>query len=170
MTMEVVLDTSALQHLLRRPKVKPKPKKPEYSTTVDDFLKRRKLQLTLDQGKALLTEWEQTCGREIVGVVVSVWDSWKAIRYVKELPKLAPASARRLHDLEFCDAIDKVVIRISLATEDKCAVSEDSDFWNPKDKKSKGDARAPVACHCRDHHGITILLLGELLTKLRQHK
>lgn len=166
--MMAVLDTVGLQHLLRRPK---KNRNGEgrvaqllsRRTALDPILKDKRLRLALDSANGLLSEWQRTCGREAVHVVVTTWGDWGAIAYIKDPPKLGQSTARTLRQLEFLDPVDKLVIRLALALTPKFIVTEDSDFWDPTDKESKGNQNAPVAVYCREAHGIRMWLLGDFL-------
>jgi hypothetical protein len=163
--MMAILDTVALQHLVRKPKKKHKRAAGSASSTytaLDPVLKDRRLLLGLDSANSLLTEWQNTCGQDI-HVVVTTWGDWGALIYINNPPKLGHCTARKLRQLQFADPIDKLVIRLSLALTTKFIITEDSDFWDPTDKEAKGDPKAPVAAHCSREHGIRIWLLGEFL-------
>jgi hypothetical protein len=169
--MITVLDTSALQHLLRtarkaRRKGRPASAGQSSGTALDTVMRGRRLRLCLDAERALISEWEQTCGREHVRVVVTTWQGWGGLTSIERLPKLGRHVAKTLRQLQFLDTVDKIVLRLSLSTDSKCVVTEDSDFWDPTEKASKGDPSAAVAAFCRDELDVRMWLLGDLLTHL----
>ena len=162
--MMAVLDTVALQHLLRKPKKDRRRSGPKsrIRTALDPVLEDRRLRLGMDATNALLNEWQTTCGED-VNVVVTTWGEWGALVYFQDPPKLGHCTTRKLRQLRFRDSVDKLIIRLSLGLTTKYIVTEDPDFWDPTDNDSKGCPSAPVASHCRQEHGIRIWLLGEFL-------
>jgi hypothetical protein len=90
-----------------------------------------------------MSEWERTCGPAVKAFVI----------YCEQY-----------------DAIDKLIVKIALATEDRIIVSGESDFWDPKKPNNRqipGQANAPVARFFREQLEITVLTLKMLLAKMR---
>jgi len=159
---KVVIDTVSLQHLLRPPKRSGKAL-PE--TALDDHLLSGAIQLALDRSRGLLSEWERTCGTEVIAVVINRWE--RGIVFIATVKTLSPSVNKRLRQLGFKDPIDRLVLRIA-CTCDKIAVSNDSDFWDPRDSRSLGNYNAPVARYMREELGVQVLLLAGLLNQLRK--
>jgi hypothetical protein len=162
--MDVVLDSVAIHHLLRKPKHSRKKAKLSYSTTLDVYLKNNQLTLFLDKDECILSEWERTCGRELISVVVAVWNEWNSIQTI--VPKsLGRSATRHLRRCSFVNTVDKLILRVSYATVDKWVVSEDPDFWDPRDTSKRGKKAAPVAKMCAEVLGITVERLRPFTTK-----
>lgn len=162
--MEVVLDTVSLNHLLRAPRKRPGTS--TWETSLDAPMKKQKLKLTLDTVGGLLNEWEKTCGEEVVGVVMSRWEELRGIVLVDRPPTLSSAASRKLRELGFDGTIDRLVLRLGLASKDHTVVSDDNDFWDPKSKTERGNPNAAVARFSREELGVAVTLLAPLLAKL----
>ncbi|MFC1541586.1 hypothetical protein ACFL50_03950 [Candidatus Latescibacterota bacterium] len=168
--MEIVLDTVSVFHLLSQSKKSKERGSNKIETILDNFLEKFNLVIVFDFGHGLSDEWGQTCGREIVKVLLIHWESFNAIKMVEPVAKINPTISKELRQLGFYDTIDKLVLRIALATSDKIVVSEDSHFWDPRNPKIRGDKRCPVTKLCLDKLEITILLLKQLIPFCRQNK
>jgi hypothetical protein len=130
----------------------------------------RKLRLALDSSKGLISEWERTCGPAVKAFVIYC-EQYDGIRLIQNLGSPGSAASKQLRRLGFGnDAIDKLIVKIALATEDRIIVSGESDFWDPKKPNNRqipGQANAPVARFFREELRITVLLLRMLLAKVR---
>jgi hypothetical protein len=170
--VQTVIDSVSMQHLTRPPKLPNKSKRatPPRENRLDEPLRLRKIKLALDASLGLVSEWEKTCGPDIK-VLVARWGEQGGIILVQNPRSPKPSIVRRLQLLGFGrDTIDKLILRIALGTNDRTIVSDDSDFWDPtrpNDNRVKGDANAPVARLCREELGVTILLLGMLIERLK---
>ena len=165
--MEVVIDSVNLNHLSRPPKASSKARRPTPTSEslLDRWIRLRKITLAIDSQRALIDEWQKTCGPDIK-VLVAHWGDNKGIVFVGNLRNPPQQTARRLRSLGFGnDTGDKLVLRIAMGTKDRTIVSDDSDFWDPRrphDSRLKGKANAPVARLCKDELNVTILLLNML--------
>lgn len=161
--MEVVLDTVCMNSLVRRPRIKgvAQGAKLRFETSIDPHLESGRLTLCLDDAGGLLDEWRRTCGPEVIQVLITKWES--AIRTIPNPASLDTSMSRALRQLGFGGAIDKLILRIALCTEDKTVVSNDPHFWNPRDPQERGNHLAPVASLCRDRMGVTVWLLLMLM-------
>jgi hypothetical protein len=160
---ETALDTSALQHVLRRPKGK-RSQGTELETCLDRRFRAKTLSLVTDKAGGLVGEWEKTCGPD-AKVVFVAWSDRGVIRLISELPTLPPAISRKLSQLGFRDTIDRLVIKLAVASTGKLAISEDPDFWDPADANYFGSDAAVVAVLCRDALGISTLRLKTFLDR-----
>lgn len=166
--MDVVLDSSSLNHLLRSPRKRRGGGQEEFECSIDPFINSGKLRLALDPARALVDEWRQTCDSEAVQVLITQWEANNGIFVVDAAGKISPADTKTLKSLGFNDTCDKLVVRIALVTDDRIIVSEDSDFWDPKTKANRGNKNAPVARLLREAMEITVLGLAILIRKLDQ--
>lgn len=161
--IDVVIDTVAVHHVLRRPR---RTSGVRRETVLDEHFKAGALRVVLDMSRGLLSEWERTCGRDAVGVILARWEGFRGVAFVREVGRISPAIGKRLRQCGFKDTVDRLVLRISLATADRTIVSNDSDFWDPKSTGSLGDGAAPVATILRDQLNVTVLLLAGLVAYL----
>lgn len=129
-------------------------------------MRQRRIMIALDQTRGLLSEWEQTCGRGVVGPLLARWESLQGILLIDNLPCLDRRITRRLRSLGFQDTIDKVVLRLALAIDGRVVVSDDCDFWDPRKPTSRGDRNACVARLCREQLSVTVMVLGMLVQRL----
>jgi len=168
--MEVVLDSAAVQHLLRSIRTsRLRRSAAAYGlivTSIDKPLEQKRLTLAIDRCRALVDEWADTCGEETIKLLIIKWDGLGALNPVLPVRSIGHPASRRLSQMGFTDAIDRLIIRVALATSDPTVVSEDSDFWDPSNLQQKGNPRACVASLCSRHLGVTVLLLGQLLKRL----
>jgi hypothetical protein len=163
--VQVVLDTVSFQHLLRTPKKSPK--KSGLETALDAPMRNGNLSLVFDSQDGLIGEWERTCGVDATRVVFTRWSEFPdAVKLKDALPTIATALRKRLRQLGFDDTIDKVVLRLGVLARDRTVISDDNDFWDPRSTQRRGDKNAPVARLCREELGVTITLLGPLLSKV----
>jgi hypothetical protein len=169
--IEVVLDSVTLSSALNSPK----PSRKSAGVTrdavnpLDKPISDRRLRLALDEDNGLRSEWVKTCGLPAVQAFVIHCEQYDGIQLIKTPVSPGPAAYKKLRVLGFGnDAVDKLILRIALATEDRIIVSDDSDFWDPtkpNDKQSKGQKNAPVARFCKDTLRVTILLMKMLLSR-----
>lgn len=165
--MQVVIDTVSIQHLLRALKSSKSKHNKQYSidfiTSLDKPLQQGKLVIVIDEDHGLVDDWGQTCGIDTIQVLISQWESYGSIKEVTAVKTIGFPHGRRLTQLGFNDTIDRLILRITLAIDDRNVVSDDSDFWDPKQPSQKGNPYACVCSLCREHLGITIMLLSALL-------
>jgi hypothetical protein len=166
--VEVVLDTVCLQHLLRRPRVRRARSGPrsKLETTLDGPIQNKSLRLVVDAARGLIGEWEQTCGREVVGVVINRWEIFGGIVVISDVPRIPASVSKRLRHLGFAGTIDRLILRLALGAKDRTVVSNDTDFWDPSNTTRPGDPQAPVARLVRQELSVTVLLL---ITFVRTH-
>ena len=168
--MEAVLDSVSLQHILRSlttSRIRHKNNHYEnIETALDRPLRERKLTLAVDKDGALIDEWSRTCGVDNIQVLIAHWESFAGLLPIDPVSKISLSISRQLRQLGFIDGIDRLILRISLKTEDRIVVSEDSDFWDPAHPRKRGDPNACVAKLCSESLSITVLLLGMLFAKL----
>jgi hypothetical protein len=165
--MDAVVDTNVLHSFVLQPRRRTGAANLR-ATPLDDHIEAGRLRLALDLTRGLLTEWEQTCGAETVGVFIAKWEASGGIVLVQQLGRLPPKAIVRLKRLGFRGTVDKLVLRIALAISGRTVVSRDSDFWDPARPQLVGRADACVTRFCREELGVTIVLLPGLLHQLRQ--
>jgi hypothetical protein len=159
--VQVVIDSVSANHLGR-----PRPPKPTPVTILDQHLKARRLQVTFDRSGGLLDEWRRTCGSEFVSALIAHWESFNGVALVEESRALPQKVSKQLKAAGFTDTIDKLILRTVIKLDSRFVVSDDSDFWDPSDKASKGDSNAIIAKLCQRELLTTILLLDGLLRVL----
>jgi hypothetical protein len=167
--VQVVFDSVTLNHLLRPPKASSKARRPTSTreNLLEGWIRLQKITFAIDFPRALVDEWQKTCGPDIK-VLVAHWGEIKRIIFIKNLRNPPQPTARRLRNLGFGnDTGDKLVLRIAMGTDDRTIVSDDSDFWDPSDSRAKGNPKAPVAKLCKDELNVTILLLNMLMDILK---
>lgn len=168
--MQVVIDSVSLQHLLRKPRRSRRTELPESS--VDRLIRLRRMTVALDRAGGLLDEWKRTCGQDAVNVLIAHWESLPdGVLLIANVASLEPRASRKLRELGFRDAIDRLVLRIALRTTDRVVISDDSDFWDPKrpnDRRVRGNRNAPVARFSREELGIEVVLLRTLVNRLER--
>jgi len=162
--MEVVVDTVSMQHLVCSLKLSKISKEKEYyETSLERPLKDGKCTLAVDEDGSLIDEWGQTCGRDHIQVLITHWESFAALVFINPVSKIPRPISRRL---SFMNSIDRLVLRIGMATSDRIVVSDDPHFWDPACPGKRGDPNACIAKLCYEHLSITVLLLGTLLEAL----
>lgn len=113
-----------------------------------------------------MSEWEQTCSREAVAALLPIWEAWGGIVYVNQIASLPVGATKCLRRLGFTGTVDKFILRLALALRDHNVVTEDCDFWDPRDVRGKGNRRAPVAHYCRTELGVSVWLLGRFIAQM----
>ena len=166
--MEAVLDTVSLQHMLRNTKLNKVKSEFQIKTCLDSFLKTKMLVLAFDDQKGLVSEWGKTCGFETISVIITKWEEIDAIIFFDKLPKINVSIRKKLRHMGFIDTIDKLILRISLATNDKIVISDDNHFWDPSSTSGKGNQNAPVTKLCKEELEIKITLLIPLMRTLTE--
>jgi hypothetical protein len=160
--LEAVIDTVTMQHITRSIiKVDSK----TFGTVFDKHIQRKSLFIGLDDQNGLLNEWERTCGKEIIGVIYTYWESLQGFKPVK-VKKLPASINKKLRALGFggdTATIDKLILKIALELNNKIVVSSDSHFWNPTNKRQIGNSDAPVAELCRRELDILVMILPNFL-------
>jgi hypothetical protein len=162
--MEIVLDSQAVNHLVRQPKKVGA----KLSTSIDSHIKAKRLVLAIDAARGVVDEWTRTIGPEIAKALIVQWSP--AFRHFGNLRNPTQSVGRKLRQLGFEKGGDRLILRVALATSDKTIVSHDCDFWDPADTDSPGDPRAPVAALCRKHLGVTVMLIPGLVRSLKSGK
>ena len=164
--MDIVLDSVSLNHLLRAPRRVRERFSEAVGTPIDPAIEKGHLRLALDASRGLTSEWAQTCGAEVVHVLITKWESAKGLFVVDQLGKLPTLQRKQLLDFGFTDTCDKLIVKIAIATEGRIIVSDDSDFWDPSTVENYGNKNAPVARLLREDLGITLLVLKSLMDHL----
>lgn len=163
--MRIALDSVSLNHLLRSYNAKNK------STAFDPFVQKKQLLFAIDPDLSLIDEWRETCSCDVVDVVVAHWEQYGAMQRLPALVKIPHAVARRLRQLGFGeDTRDKLLLKIAYSCHQRILVSNDGDFWNPKNKGCVGNCRAPVAKCCSDELGVRVWSLLMLFQALRPQR
>lgn len=157
--VEVVLDSNVVNRLSRAPTSPP-------SDRLSRAIVDRVAQVCVDADKGIVDEWERTANREVVRQLIIHWQQFKGWRLVDLVYSLPPQVGRMLLQLGFRDAGDKLVLRTAYNTDDRRVVSDDPDFWDPRDSRAKGKARAPVAALCAERLGVTVQTLTAALDEL----
>ncbi|MEK6334277.1 MAG: hypothetical protein AABM67_04955 [Acidobacteriota bacterium] len=169
--IEAVIDSVTLNSAFQPPKPSRKSAqfKADAVNPLDKPISDRRLKLALDEANGLRSEWVRTCGLPAVQAFVVHCEQYAGIQLIKTPVSPGSAASKKLRFLGFGNnPVDKLILRIALATQDRIIVSDDSDFWDPKkpnDRRLRGDKNAPVARFCRKELGVTILLLKKLLAK-----
>jgi hypothetical protein len=156
---EVVLDSNVVNRISRAPTSPP-------SDRLSGAIENRQLQVCVDAGQGIVHEWEKTANRDVVRQLIIHWQQFKGWKFVDLIKPLPPQVRRTLLRLCFKDTGDKLILRTAYNTADRRVVSDDPDFWDPMDTRSKGDARAPVAALCRDQLGVIVATLKDALDEL----
>ena len=159
--MKVVLDTVSLNQLLLDHS------RAALTSLVEPSLKSGALAFVVDRDQALIHEWCRTCGWELVQVLVARWEPMGGFIVPEDVPALERTVARRLRRLGFTGTIDKLVLRLAVATPESRIVSEDGDFWDP-DSARRGDPAGRIATLLRDQLNVVVMLLAGLLHELGQ--
>jgi hypothetical protein len=169
--IEAVIDSVTMNVAVRPPKPSRKSARSqkEVINPLEKPIKLRKLTLALDASKGLVSEWERTCGPAIKAFVVYC-EQYGGIHLIQNPVSPGSAATKQLKFLGFgANTIDKLILKIALATEDRIIVSGESDFWDPKkpnDHDIPGQPNAPVARFCRERLEVTILLLRMLMARV----
>ncbi len=163
--MQVVVDSVSMNHVVRSQRKSGS----HFATILDRPIKDGRLTIALDAARGLESEWENSCGPELIKILVIKWKDLNGIVWIRNVRPLGGAVVKHLKSLGFKDQpIDKLVLKLARETNDHIVVSNDSDFWDPRDTKSPGNGNAPVARFCKRSLGIEIILLKSLLKRLRK--
>jgi hypothetical protein len=157
--LQAVLDTNVIVSISRAPAAPP-------NDELTKAIEGRKLQVHVDAARGIIDEWEKTAKRDVVQQLLIDWQQFKGWRLVDLVETLPGDVSRALRRLAFTDTVDKLILRTAYNTDDKRVVSNDPDFWDPKQKKSYGDANAPVATLCRERLGVTVSTLQATVDEL----
>jgi hypothetical protein len=169
--IEAVIDSVTLNSAFQPPKRSHKSPRTKRKAVnpLEKPISDRRLRLALDEDLGLRSEWEKTCGRRAVKDFMIYCEQFNGIQLIKTLVSPASSASKKLKLMGFGhNTVDKLILRIALATQNPIIVSDDSDFWDPtkpNDRRVRGDKNAPVARFCRTELGVTILLLKMLLAK-----
>jgi hypothetical protein len=153
--MDIVLDTVSMNHICRG-------KTSSDSGKFCQAISARTLRVVIDKDRALFDEWAKTVNLEALQQLLISWSDMGGVVTLKKDCKLSRELANALHKLSFTDTGDKLVVRIAICTTDRTIVSEDSDFWDPRDSSKRGNRNAPVATTLWDLERIRVTTLGEL--------
>jgi hypothetical protein len=125
-TLEAVLDANVINSISRAPSRPP-------CDRLSKAIEGRRLRVCVDRELGIVSEWEQTANRDFVRQLIIHWQTFGGWRLV-ELTASLPLEVRRaLRRLAFDDAGDKRILRTAYNTEDRRVVSNDPDFWDPRD-------------------------------------
>lgn len=162
-----VIDSVAVNHLLRPPKQK---RVVTHPIPLGAFMRAKILTFMVDPKRGIIDEWSNTSSPEAVAQLVIQWEALGGLRVVRQLGKLYSADSKKLRRLGFDDTIDKLVLKVALATDDKTIVSEDSDFWDPKNpgRRSVGKNDAVVCKFLREVMGVDVSTLKGFVNDLRR--
>ncbi len=165
--MEAAIDTVVISRLLRSPRTTKGQQRP--GTALDEYLRRGDLRIGLDRQRAVVHEWERTCGEEYVKILVTAWEGLRAFVIADPLGTIPRGVSKSLRQRGFDDAIDKLLLKVAIAINARVVVSEDSDFWDPQDysRDCIGDHNAYVAHLLREKCDVLVLTLRQLLAKLK---
>lgn len=159
----VVLDSDSLNHLLRHPAKFRLGKELRYGTSLDIHIAESRVKLAIDGSRALVDEWQRTNEPEAVKVALTKWEGRGGIHPIDRLGKWDTAQSRFLKNAGFTDTGDKLVLRIALGAPNRTIVSDDSDFWDPQNKKNFGNKNAPVRKFLREQLQVTVFVLGTFM-------
>ena len=154
--MVVVLDTASFRRLTRGVGMA------DSCTAIDPALERKCLKLAVDRAGSLIDEWRQTCGCELVEVLINHWEPLKALVVIDAPGALDQRARKRLNQLGFKDTIDKLVVRLACHTADRTIVSDDGHFWDPN-PALKGDPAGVTASTLARELDITVMVLATLI-------
>jgi len=162
--LQAVVDTNVIVSITRAPSVPPND---ELTAAVE----RRRLQVCADREGSdreggIVGEWQRTAKPDVVRQLIIHWQQFMGWKLVDPAASLPAEVARALARLGFRDTVDKLILRTALNTKDKRVVTNDPDFWDPKDTKNFGKANAPVAKLCRERLGIRVSTLKETVDEL----
>jgi hypothetical protein len=142
-----------------------------FETSLDKHISGGLIIVVVDKVGGLVGEWSDTCGWDTIQVLISHWEYLKGFKYTKPAKNIGRRVSKLLRLAGFSDGIDRLIVRIALATIDRTVISDESDFWEPKEpdnRKHKGDPNSPVARLLCEELGIKVLLLGSLLASLKK--
>lgn len=168
--MNVVLDSVCLNSLTRIPSAANSRTLKIISTNIDGYIENGILVLVLDDKRGLLSEWEDTCGRELVGVLLNRWEAHQGVVMVRAASAIPHQTSKALRALYFRGTVDKLIVRIAMRTDDKTIVSNDDDFWEPNKPSSVGNQRAPVCALISNDLGIKVTFLKQFMQGLKKIK
>jgi predicted nucleic acid-binding protein len=160
--LQAVLDTNVIVSISRAPTTPPNDK-------LTAAIEGRRLRVCVDATGGIVSEWQNTAKRDVVQQLIIHWQQFKGWQIVAPANALPRDVSRALQQMAFKDAVDKLILRTALHTDDKRVVSNDPDFWDPKDQRRVGDANAPVARLCREELHITVSRLKETVDALSKN-
>lgn len=167
MGKNAAIDSVSMNHLLQKPRTNPDGE--PTGTALDEHIKKGRFCVAMDKQRAIIHEWEQTCGHEYIAALVTKWSDLNGFEYVKTPGRLTSNHIKRLIALGFKDQpIDKLLLRTAMGSNHQRLVSNDSDFWDPKKppRHRVGDSNAAVAKYCQDELCVTVLVMDALLGEL----
>lgn len=156
---QAVIDTNVMVSISRAPTLPP-------NDQLTAAIERRRLLVCVDADRGIVSEWEQTAKREVVRQLIIHWQQYKGFQAVALTRTLPQTVTRAMPRLGFKDTVDKLVVRTAYNTDDKNIVTNDPDFWDPRDRDKLGRADAPVAKLCREQLGVTISTLKDTVDEL----
>jgi hypothetical protein len=162
--MQIIIDSVCVNHLLRQShSSRKREKQSRIMTPLDKPIKNQQLIIILDNKGGLKDEWGRTCGEETINAIISYWADLNAIIMVEPVRSIGSPHSKILKNFGFNDTIDKLILRIALASYERNVVSDEPDFWNPAQRQLIGDVSACVAKYCREQLGVKVMLLSELI-------
>jgi len=127
---------------------------------------KRELIFAVDSDGGLIDEWKKTCGVEIVKQLLIIWEPYGGIVTYKLNTKIPNTINNALRRLGFKGTIDRLILKIAVQTNDKKIISDDKDFWNPRDTKSLGVHNSIVAQFLLNNLSIEVFILDEIIDRL----
>lgn len=166
--MQTVIDSVCMNHLLRQPLGARESEQTIELTCLDRHIRAGVLTIVIDAEGKVISEWIDTCGDEDLKTVVSFWGELNGFIHVEDIPAINRDIGKKLRQLGFDGTFDKFLLRLAAASTEKNITSDDSDFWAPRQPRSRGDSSA-VVCRClREDLGVTVMLLGQLIGVLNR--
>ena len=111
---EAVIDSVAVNHLLRSPKKKRVARHP---IPLSAFMSAKILTFRVDSEGGIIDEWGTTSSREAIAQLVIQWEALGGLRVVQKLGKLHAADSKKLRLMGFDDTIDKIILKVVTFTD-----------------------------------------------------
>lgn len=136
---------------------------------IETALVAKRLAIHVDVQGGITGEWSRTNGNDIVKVIISKWFELGGLVTTHAASKISPPHLKSaLASACFKDTGDKLIVRLAIAVLKNSNVGEffigttDSDFWDPRDIKMKGNQAAAVASALQAN-GIRVLLFSDFM-------
>jgi len=151
-----VLDSNVVNHLVLVP--------PAGSDGVTSMARAGAIVVIVDEAQALTAEWIKT-GGDGARALLGLWLSLGVVRFRQPARTIPVALRKRLGAKMLKDTVDKLMLRIAMASPISTIVSHDSDFWDPHDRRACGLAGAPVRSAILELLGVAVLLLDSIVPR-----
>jgi len=152
------IDSVSMQHLCRPAVVTRTTKRRTTEKLgieiISSALHNNDLIICLDDNLSIPDEWIKTCGMDIITPILSHWfESGRVMKVICEKYTIPVKLNAELKKYQFKDSGDRLIVRLGLASGNPSfyIATNDSDFWNPLDKKMAGKPSAPIATALRVH-------------------